>query len=155
MATRRHTRYQAAVVRDAKLLLLECSFRDGAMYWMLPGGGREEDEDEFACVAREVLEETSLVVRVARLLSDVPAEPPDGTYARWRTYECTVVRGEAAPGGGEGSNAELTAVQWLPLEDVEWPADIANDPYLRPQLVRLRAALFDRSASQTTLSNER
>ena len=155
MATLRHTRYQAAVMRDAKLLLLQCSFRDGSVFWMLPGGGREEGEDEFACVAREVLEETGLVVRVARLLSDVPAEPPDGTYVRWRTYECTVIHGEAAPGGGEGSNAELTAVQWLRLDDVDWPADILNDPYLFPQLVRLRAVLPDRSASQTALSNER
>jgi 8-oxo-dGTP pyrophosphatase MutT (NUDIX family) len=130
-------------MRDAKLLLLQCSFRDGTMFWMLPGGGREEHEDELACVEREVLEETGLVVRVIRLLSDVPAEPPDGTYTRWRTYECTVVGGEAAPGGGEGANAELTALQWLPLSDAAWPPDIANDPYLLPQLLRLRAALAD------------
>lgn len=109
MGASRHTRYQAAVVRDGALLLLRCAFRDGPTAWILPGGGREDGESEEACVIREVQEETALTVRVERLLSDVPAEPPDSTYTRWRTYLCTVVAGEAAPGGGEGTGAELIA----------------------------------------------
>ncbi len=63
-------------------------------------------EDEEACVVREVLEETQLTVRVERLLVDAPAEPADGIYTRWRAYLCSAVDGEAAPGGGEGANAE-------------------------------------------------
>src|SRR5207237_4998218 len=112
MGASRHTRYQAAVLREGALLLLRCVFRDGPTVWILPGGGREEGESEEDCVVREVREETALTVRVQRLLSDVPAEPPDGTYARWRTYLCTVLRGEAAPGGGEGASAELIDVTW-------------------------------------------
>jgi len=110
--------------------------------WILPGGGREEGEDESTCVAREVLEETGLTVRVDHLLSDVPAEPPDGTYVRWRTYQCSVLGGEAAPGGGEGANAELVAVAWLPMQDADaWPDEIRADPFLYPQLRAIRSAV--------------
>jgi putative hydrolase of the HAD superfamily len=109
---------------------------------MLPGGGREEGEDEAACVAREVLEETALTVRVERLLFDCPAQPPDSCYVRWQTYLCSVMGGQAVPGGGEGDDARLVAVKWLPLLDsVNWPADVRNDPLLAPQLHAIRAGL--------------
>lgn len=106
---------------------------------MFPGGGREPGEDESACVAREVLEECGIHVRVDHMLSDVPAQPPDGTYVRWRTYLCTLLSGEPTPGGGEGPNAELVAVQWLPLNRAVWPNDIVSDAWLHPQLVSLCA----------------
>ncbi len=102
MTASRHTRYQAVILRDDNaLLLVRCIFADGRDWWMLPGGGRE-DETEEECVAREVREETGLDVRVERLLHDQAADPPDGTYVRWRTYLCRVVAGEASVGGGEG-----------------------------------------------------
>jgi hypothetical protein len=77
------------------------------------------------------------------VLYEVPAEPPDGTYQRWRTYLCRVTGGEAAPGGGEGW-ATLTAVRWLPLADAAaWEAELRTDPFLHPQLLRIRAALAE------------
>ena len=109
---------------------------------MLPGGGREDGEDELACVIREVAEETHLRVRVECLLCDVPAVPPDGTYTRWRTYQCSVISGEAAAGGGEGASATLVAVRWLPLaDDSAWPVEIRADQFLYPQLTALVALL--------------
>ena len=138
MSPARHSRYQAAIVRNGQLLLVRCQFADGQAFWMLPGGGREDGEDELACVIREVEEETHLRVRVDRLLSDVPAVPPDGTYIRWRTYHCSVISGEAAPGGGEGASAALVAVRWLPLaDDSAWPIEIRADQFLYPQLTAL------------------
>ena len=104
---------------------------------MLPGGGRDEGEDELGCVAREVLEECGLTVRVDHVLSDVVADPPDGTYSRWRTYRCTILDGEATPGGGEGPNAELIAVRWLPLDPGGWSEEIIRDAMLHPQLLEL------------------
>ena len=127
------------MVRDGALLLLRCAFRDGPTVWILPGGGREDGESEEACIVREVREETALTVRVERLLSDVPAVPPDGTYTRWRTYLCTVLGGEAAPGGGEGASAELIDVTWLTLRDERsWPPDVRADVYLYPQVLAIR-----------------
>ena len=144
MATLRHTRYQAAVVRDGALLLIRCAFRDGPTVWILPGGGRDEGEGEEACIVREVREETHLSVRVERLLRDCAAEPADGTYVRWRTYLCTVLDGDARPGGGEGASAELVGVTWLPLHDAAaWDDEIRSDAYLYPQLLAIRAATVD------------
>lgn len=148
MGTTRHTRYQAAVMRDGAILLLRCAFRNGQTVWILPGGGREDAEDEETCVRREVQEETGLSVQVEHLLFDVPAQPPDGTYVRWRTYLCTVISGHAAAGGGEGSNAELVGVTWLPLgDDRSWPDEIRSDAFLHPQLQAIRASIGDLGSS--------
>jgi 8-oxo-dGTP pyrophosphatase MutT (NUDIX family) len=122
-------------------------FHDAGEFWMLPGGGREEESEE-ECVRREVHEEAGLVVAVDRLLLDMPANPPDGTYVRWRTFLCSVVSGEAAPGGGEGSNASLVAIMWLPLaRESEWPPDVCSDRFLHPQIRAIRRAIDDRPAA--------
>ena len=145
MTASRHTRYQAVVLRDDNtLLLVRCIFSDGRDWWMLPGGGRE-DETEEQCIVREVREETGLDVRVERLLADLPADPPDGTYVRWRTYLCRITGGEASVGGGEGPNATLVDVQWIPLfDECAWPGEIRRDPFLSPQLSAFRASLMPR-----------
>lgn len=154
MATARDIRYQAAIVQDGAVLLLQCAFRDGRMQWMLPGGGREDDESETACVAREVAEETGLTVRVENLLVDVPANPPDGTYERWRTYLCIVLDGQATPGGGEGGNATLVAVSWLPLRhERNWPEAVRSNLVLYPQLQSIRDALANRAPHLMTTRN--
>lgn len=69
-------------------------------------------------------EEARVEVEVGPVLRDVPADPPDGTYTRWRTFRCRIIRGEPAPGDGESREAELR-----------------DDPYLYPQLLRIRGAL--------------
>jgi 8-oxo-dGTP pyrophosphatase MutT (NUDIX family) len=153
LGTLRHTRYQAAVLDHGALLLAQCAFRNGPIVWILPGGGREEGEREEACVAREAQEETGLDVRVEHLLFDRPAEPPDGTYKRWRAYLCSVVSGSAKAGGGEGTEAEIVAVAWLPIHDEhDWPADIRSDVFLYPQLRDLRAVLLDPTAGVSALA---
>lgn len=132
------------MLQNEAILLIRCAFRHGPTVWILPGGGREEGEEEAACVAREVREETHLAVRVERLLCDRPAEPPDGTYVRWRTYLCTVVGGHVRPGGGEGAEAELVDVTWLPIhDDRDWADEIRSDAYLYPQLQAIRAGIVD------------
>jgi 8-oxo-dGTP pyrophosphatase MutT (NUDIX family) len=139
--TPRHTRLQAAIVRDGAVLLVRCAMPGEPPFWVLPGGGREPGESDEEAVAREVREELGVAVAVGRVLDDVPADPPDGTYTRWRTFACRLLGGEPAACGRDGE-AELTAVRWLPLADRDaWDAALTGDPYLYPQLERVRAAL--------------
>lgn len=139
--TIRDTRLQAAIVRGGRLLLVLCAPPDERPFWVLPGGGREEGESDAEAVAREVREELGVEVKVGRVLDDTPADPPDGTYMRWRTFACRLTSGEPAACGADGL-VELTAVRWLPLGDDEgWGAEIRSDPFLCPQLERIRAAM--------------
>lgn len=139
--TLRDTRLQAAIIRDGRLLLVQCTLPDEPPFWVLPGGGREAGESDADAVAREVREELGVAVDVGAVLYDVPADPPDGTYTRWRTFACRIVHGEPAACGRDGG-AELTAVRWLRLAHPgEWDAALRDDPFLYPQLERIRAAL--------------
>ena len=138
--TIRDTRLQAAIVRDGCLLLVQCTVPGEPPFWSLPGGGREAGESDAEVVAREVREELGVVVEVGAVIDDVPADPPDATYKRWRTYVCRITEGEPTACGADGA-AELTAVRWLPLGDGdEWNAELRSDPFLYPQLERIRAA---------------
>lgn len=137
----RDIRYQAAVVDGARVLLIEVRTPDGRQFELLPGGGREEGETPEACVTREVREEVQLDVTVERLLYDMAAEPPDGTYTRWRTYLCRIQSG-GDPQLGHEEWAELTAIRWFDLEDPQaWSPAIGANRYLHGQLVRIQEAL--------------
>ena len=54
------TACRGIVIKDGKLLL---SFESLTGQWMIPGGGLEPGEDELTCCAREVEEETGLIVQ--------------------------------------------------------------------------------------------
>jgi hypothetical protein len=65
----------------------------------------------------------------------VTTHKSDMPYVRWRTYLSAVTGGHATPGGGEGANAELVDLTWIPLRDeTSWPPDIRADVFLYPQL---------------------
>lgn len=142
----RTIRYQAAIIQNDHLLLLKATdFTDGKIFWVIPGGGREEGETEADCVRREVLEETYLQVEVERLLLDEPGIPGD-VYQRLRTYLCHIVGGEARPGiEPEIDNVDqstIIAVGWFDLrQPTTWDALALNDPFTYPLLQRLRLAL--------------
>lgn len=143
---RRDVRYQAAVVRDDHVLLLKVFDRaDGSEFWLLPGGGRELDEGEAACLRREVREETHLEIAVGPLLFETP-DIPEGMYERLRTYRCTIVSGEARPGGepevDHDGQATIRALGWFDLRDPSrWEPSVYATRGTADQLLRLRAAL--------------
>ena len=102
------------------------------MFWLLPGGGREGAEAEVECVLREVQEETHLHVRVDRRLKDRPAWP-GGMYHTLRTYLCTPLSGEAAPGFEPEDDAadagQIVELHWISLSSTEcWPDNLGDGP---------------------------
>jgi ADP-ribose pyrophosphatase YjhB (NUDIX family) len=115
--TIRETRLQAAIVRDGCLLLVRCTAPFEPPFWVLPGGGREAGESDAEAVAREVLEELGVTVEVGVVIDDVQADPPDGTYARWRTFACRLTGGRAdglrdGRGGGADGGAVAPTPGW-------------------------------------------
>jgi 8-oxo-dGTP diphosphatase len=82
-----------AIIRDdsGRVLLVRRANEPGRGLWSLPGGRVEPGETEEAAVAREVLEETGLVVSVEALAGRV-------TIGRYdiADYACTVTGGTLA-----------------------------------------------------------
>ncbi|MBN1582966.1 MAG: NUDIX hydrolase [Anaerolineae bacterium] len=60
-------RATAILVEDKEILLVEQRVSD-TRQWSLPGGGLEPGETLEACLAREIREETGLVIDLERLL---------------------------------------------------------------------------------------
>jgi 8-oxo-dGTP pyrophosphatase MutT (NUDIX family) len=142
----RDIRYQALIVQDDRVLLIQHKeHASGREYWLLPGGGQEPGETPEACVVREVNEETHLTVRVERLLFDEPVDPSRG-YLRRRTYLCTPTGGQASPGYEPESEASevyaISRVAWFDLRvEAEWGSDLIDDPETYHQLHLARRTL--------------
>jgi 8-oxo-dGTP diphosphatase len=110
----------ALIVDDqGRVLLLEHTYRRDVP-WGLPGGWLKHAESPESGLAREVLEETGLRVRVDRLL----AAEFWGNSQLDMLYRCTVLSGTYAP------TDETSAHRWV--EPRELPTMLPN------QLVLLR-----------------
>ena len=142
----RHTRYQGAIIKDDQILLIKhTEHESGRSFWVIPGGGRELDETEMACVKREMWEETNLEVEVERLLVE-SVLPNDRFNKRRKTYLCHVISGEASPGyePEEEAAAEyaITHVAWFDLRSEEsWDPPIFDNHIAYPVLQEIRQVL--------------
>lgn len=146
----RDIRYQAAIIHNGQILLIQHrEHHSGRSYWLLPGGGRQADETPEQCLIREVSEETQLTIRVERLLLDDPA-PAGDVYERLHTYLCQPSTLTASPGIEPEPEAAalyaIAAVSWYALDDeASWDAQIVADPLTAPLLRRIRAAVRETS----------
>ncbi len=142
----RTVRCQGAVVRgDAILLIRYRASVEAAPYWLIPGGGREPGETDEACAVRELREETHVQVRVERLLFE-DDDIPGGTYRRRRTYLCSVVDGDEAPGvepeESVAPGCGIIGTDWFDLRHPEtWCDEMQSDPVTYPLVLAIREAL--------------
>jgi 8-oxo-dGTP diphosphatase len=142
----RHTRYQGAIIHNDAILLIRHEHpTSDRTYWVFPGGGKEDGETEEECIAREMKEETNLIISVERLILDEP-EHPDGIYKRRKTFLCRPIEGRPKPGFEPELEAaaeySIVEVRWFDLRDeINWGKELLQDPITYPQLLRLRETL--------------
>jgi ADP-ribose pyrophosphatase YjhB (NUDIX family) len=98
-----------AIVLDGegRLLLIQRAKMPGEGRWSLPGGRVEEGETNAVALAREVVEETGLLVTVGPLVGIVRRDAPDGGVYEIHDYACTPHGGELRAGDDAG------AVRWV------------------------------------------
>lgn len=113
---RTNDRVTGVIIRDGKILLIH-RFRDGAEYWVFPGGGVEQGEDFDTALKREMMEETGLQLRSYQRLFDQVEQ--DGSNCIY--YACELEPGEPCLGGPElasHSPANQYYLEWVQLGQV-------------------------------------
>jgi len=138
--------YTTAIIRDEHGRILfqrRSDFKEA--WWGLPGGLLDPYETPEACVAREVLEETSLQVRATRL-TGVYSSPrynvtyPNGDQVQQITscFECQIEGGTLRPDQKEVTALQFFSPEALPPRPV-WYAEMiehmlagSTEPYFDP-----------------------
>jgi 8-oxo-dGTP diphosphatase len=89
-----------AIVRDGqgRLLLIQRGHDPEAGRWSLPGGRVEPGESDAQALAREMLEETGLIVTPGPLVGAVERPGTGDTVLDIRDYTATVTGGTLAAG---------------------------------------------------------
>lgn len=111
---RTNKRVGALLRRNDKVLLIH-RFKNGSEYWVLPGGGVEDEESLEESLLREVLEETSLNVIDFKLLGEHPGEN-DHLHI---FYEVFTSGDEPTLGGPEKDNMSddnIYILEWVDME---------------------------------------
>ena len=106
------------VVHDEHGVLLALNERDE---WELPGGQLEEGETPEQCVAREILEETSLVVTAGCLLDAWVFEVIPGRQVLILAYACALAVPDLARPRASAEHAAVRFVGWGELDELTLP----------------------------------
>ncbi len=128
-----HARIRAAgiVIKDNCVLLIERK-RDGAHYWVFPGGGVEEGETKEEAVVREVFEETSMIVTLDKLMYEYHHDVLHGGSPYQYFYLCGYVSGVPALHADSIEQSKMDQghgfykPQWVPLDSI---AELELYPY--------------------------
>jgi 8-oxo-dGTP pyrophosphatase MutT (NUDIX family) len=112
---RTNKRVGAVIKRENKVLLIH-RFKNGDEYWVLPGGGVEDEESLEEALKREVFEETGLeLIGFESLGSD-----ESGDHHHYY-YDCKVSVGEPQLGGPEKDNSSaenIYILEWVEILNI-------------------------------------
>ncbi|MDF2670664.1 MAG: putative nudix/mutt family protein [Paenibacillus sp.] len=97
----------AIIVDQGRILLERRAIQSGYGLWALPGGMAEQAESIEECVIREVLEETGLVVAVAKLLNVIGGQRVCIVF-----YEVSIL------GGSVQKSEESLELAWFSPQDI-------------------------------------
>jgi 8-oxo-dGTP diphosphatase len=101
--------------REGRLLLVQRANDPGRGQWSLPGGRVEPGESDASAVAREIHEETGLVVRAGSLVGSVSRPAPGAVYVIF-DYVAQVVGGELSAGDDASDVAWVDLVTFTDLD---------------------------------------
>ncbi len=128
----------AGIVRDAKGSVLFIRRADDGR-WGLPAGGIEPGEAPAIAVAREVHEETGLVVRPTRIAgvfggTGFRHRYGNGDEVEWTVvvFECDVIGGTLTPLDGEALELRFFAPDTVPTLQLAYPRELFLTPAQRP-----------------------
>lgn len=110
------------VLKDNKVLIMERNNK-GRHYYTFIGGGVEDGEDVETAVVREVKEESSLEVRVKKLLYTVTYNQVFKERSGQRIYLCKYISGEPHLGSSPEKEKMIAGdnyykPQWIAIEDI-------------------------------------
>lgn len=116
-------RVRAIIIEDGKLLTIK-RVKENETYWVFPGGGIEDGENQRQALIRECQEELGVVVEVGELVFE-------NSYVHWKFgpqheyfYNCSIISGEVGTGEGpefqENSSYEGThEVEWIEISGID------------------------------------
>ena len=126
MTTRPELAVSAAIFRDGRVLVVRRAQAPAAGSWTLPGGRVELGETLVAAVTREVLEETTLAIRVKGLAGYREMILEQAVEGRGRHFVILPFAAEWVSGEVK-LNEELGDFSWSTLSEI---ADLPTTPGL-------------------------
>ena len=102
--------------RQGRFLLIRRGREPDKGRWSIPGGKVEPGESDAEATAREVLEETGLVVEVGAFVGAVERDGPGGVLYDVRDYRCTPAHGADLDAVRAGDDADDAG--WFTAEEL-------------------------------------
>ncbi len=113
---------KAIIIRDNQLLVIK-NTTDGEDWFLLPGGGQNHGESLREALARECMEEASVVVEIGDIVfirdyisrNHEFAETDKDAHQVEFMFQCSISE-DAKPSPGSEIDQWQTGVEWLPLD---------------------------------------
>lgn len=117
------TRVRAIIIKNNAILLIKRT-KPNSVYWVFPGGGVEDGEDNKGALVRECKEELGVDVNVLELMSENFFTQKDNEEYKEYFYNCLILGGKLGSGKGpeyeDDSNYEGGyKIEWIDMNKLK------------------------------------